>query len=50
MPETNDIEELPEGISPINLKLIVQYQRKEPRLMNKYQYIYIQKRFLLWRK
>ena len=35
MSEINDIEELLEGVFPINLKLINQYQRKYPSLMNK---------------
>ena len=34
--EINEIKELPEGIFPINLKLIDQYQRKYPSLMDKY--------------
>ena len=36
MPEINDNEEIPEGNFPINLKLIKEYQRKEPSLMDKY--------------
>ena len=36
MSEIKDIEELPEGNFPINLKLIQQYQRKEPRIRAKY--------------
>ena len=34
--EINDIEEVPEGIFPVNLKLINQYQCKYPILMAKY--------------
>ena len=34
--ETNNIEELTEGISLIKLKLIDQYQQKDPILMDKY--------------
>ena len=34
----NDIEELPEGNFPNNLKLIQRYQRTEPSLMAKYKY------------
>ena len=34
--ELNDIEELPEGNFPINLKLIQKYQRLEPRIIAKY--------------
>ena len=33
--EINDIEELPEGNFPINLKLIKKYQRTEPSLIAK---------------
>ena len=36
MSEINDIEVIPEGNFPINLKLIVKYQRMKPRLMDKY--------------
>ena len=36
MSEINDIEELPEGTFPINLKLIQKYQRLEPRTLDKY--------------
>ena len=36
MSEINDTEELPEGLFPINLKLMNQYQRKYPILMDKY--------------
>ena len=36
MTEINDTEELPEGIFPINLKFIDQYQRKDPSIMDKY--------------
>ena len=36
MSEINDTKELHEGGFPINLKLIDQYQRKEPGLMAKY--------------
>ena len=32
----NDIEELPEGTFPINLKLIPKYQRTEPSIIAKY--------------
>ena len=35
MSEINDTEEAPEGIFPINLKLIDQYQRKDPILLDK---------------
>ena len=34
--EINDTEEIPEGIFPINLKLIHHYQQKEPGLLAKY--------------
>ena len=34
--EINNIEELSEGIFPINLKLINKYQQKDPSLMDKY--------------
>ena len=34
--EINDIRELPEGVFPIHLKLINQYQQKYPSLMDKY--------------
>ena len=36
MLEINDIEELPEGNFPINLKLIQKYQRLEPIIRYKY--------------
>ena len=36
MSEINDIEEIPEGGFPINLKLIAKYQWKEPSLLAKY--------------
>ena len=36
--EINDLEEIPEGTSPINLKLIAKYQRTEPSLMAKFKY------------
>ena len=36
MSEINDTEEVLEGIFPINLKLIDQYQRKDPILLAKY--------------
>ena len=36
MSKINDVEELPEGNFPINLKLIQKYQRTEPSLMAKY--------------
>ena len=36
MPEINDIEKSPEGIFPINLKWIDQYQQKDPSIMAKY--------------
>ena len=36
MSEINDTKELPEGIFPINYKLIDQYQIKGPRLKAKY--------------
>ena len=39
MSEINDIKELPEGILPINLKLINQHQHKYPRLMFKHKKI-----------
>ena len=35
MPEINDIE-LPEGIFPINLKLINQHQQKDSIFVDKY--------------
>ena len=34
--EINDIEEIPEGTFPINLKWIYTYQRLEPRITAKY--------------
>ena len=34
--EINDIEELPEGIFTINIKLIQKYQRQEPSIIAKY--------------
>ena len=34
--EINDTNKIPEGNFPINLKLIKQYQRTEPILMDKY--------------
>ena len=37
MSEINNIEELPEGIFPINLKTIDQYQQKYPSLKAKYE-------------
>ena len=37
VPEINDIEEIPEGTFPINLKLFKKYQWSEPILMAKYQ-------------
>ena len=40
MSEINEIEELPEGNFPINLKLTNQYQLQDPRLMAEYN-IYI---------
>ena len=36
MSEINDIEELPEGTFPVNLKLIQKYQRLEPIIRAKY--------------
>ena len=36
MSEINGIEEISEGNFPINLKLITEYQRIEPSLMDKY--------------
>ena len=36
MSEINDIEELPEGTFPINIKLIVKHQRQEPSMSAKY--------------
>ena len=36
--EIYDIEEIPEGTFPINLKLIAKYQWTEPSLMAKYEY------------
>ena len=36
MSEINDTQELPEGIFPVNLKPIEQYQRKYPSLLSKY--------------
>ena len=36
MSETNDTEELPDGLFPINLKLIQKYQRLEPSILAKY--------------
>ena len=38
MSEINDIEELPEGNFPINLKLIQKYQRSEPIIIDEYKY------------
>ena len=36
MLEINDIEELPEGNFPMNLKLIQKYQRSKPTIRDKY--------------
>ena len=36
MSEINDTKELPEGIFPINLKTINQYQQNYPTLKDKY--------------
>ena len=36
MSEINDIDVLPEGIFPVNLEIIDQYQHKDPSLMYKY--------------
>ena len=36
MSQINNIEELPEGTFPINLKLIQKYQRMEPSIKSKY--------------
>ena len=36
--EINDIEELPEGFFPVNLKLIAKYQQQEPIIRYKYKY------------
>ena len=36
MSEINNIEEFTESIFPINLKIVDQYQQKEPRLKAKY--------------
>ena len=36
MSKTNDIEEIPEGTFPINLKLIQKYQRPEHSITAKY--------------
>ena len=36
MSEINDTKEIPEGIFPINLKLIYQYQLKDLSLITKY--------------
>ena len=36
MSEINNIEEIPEGDFPINLKLIQKYQRLEPSILAKY--------------
>ena len=36
MSEINDTEEIPQGKFPINIKLIEQYQQKNPRLLAKY--------------
>ena len=38
MSEINDIEELPEGIFPINLKFIQKYHWTEPSIIAKYKY------------
>ena len=37
MSEINNIEELPEGTFPINLKLIQKYQHIEPSIISKYE-------------
>ena len=47
--EINNTEELLEGIFPINLKSINQYQRKYPRLKAKYK-MGTYKKILSWRK
>ena len=49
MSEINDIEELPEGISPINLKLIKKYQRSEPSMRDKNKYNTYHKGYFFWR-
>ena len=36
MSEINDMEELPEGTFPMNLKFIGKYQRQEPSILAKY--------------
>ena len=36
MSEINDVKEVPEGVFPIRLRLIDQYQSKYPSLMTKY--------------
>ena len=36
MSEINDMEEIPEGTFPINLKLIQTYKRLEPIIRDKY--------------
>ena len=38
MSEINDTKEIPEGIFPINLKLIQKHQREEPSITDKYKY------------
>ena len=38
MSEINDIEQLPEGIYPINIKLIQRHPRTEPSIIAKYKY------------
>ena len=37
MSEINDTEELPKGIFPNNLKMIGQYQQKDPSQLAKYE-------------
>ena len=34
--ETNDTDELPKGVFPITLRIVYQYQRKYPGLMDKF--------------
>ena len=36
MSEINYIEELPEGVFPVNISIVYQYQRKYSSLMDKY--------------
>ena len=50
MPEINETEELTDDVLPIQLKIIDEYQRKDPILKAKYEMGTYQKWFFLWSK